>query len=208
MEVTLPSISQISQLLKQSVSQDLYAHSERVRETARSYAKGMKIDEDKAALAGLLHDCAKELSNEELLRIARENEIHIFEEDEQEPNELHARVGAIIAKEKYGIIDPQVIEGIRCHTFGETQMGDVAKITLIADDIEPERKEKYAKPVREALKKNGLDYGLLVALNIKMLRAGAKLKPIHPLLIEARNFFVSKLKELISKQGYRIELEF
>jgi len=50
---------------------------------------------------------------------------------------LHARVGAEIARERYGVRDEAVLEAIRAHTLGGPALSDVAKVVFLADALEP-----------------------------------------------------------------------
>lgn len=93
-----------------------------------------------AQIAGLLHDCAKCLSDEERLSICKKNRIPISELEKGNPFLLHAKVGAYLAKEKYGVEDPDILNAICNHTTGRPNMSLLEKIVFVADYIEPGRK--------------------------------------------------------------------
>ena len=61
---------QIIEYLKENLKESRYEHSLSVRDTAVKMAKIYGADIDKARTAGLVHDCAKYMSNEEILDIA------------------------------------------------------------------------------------------------------------------------------------------
>ncbi|MBO4384670.1 MAG: nicotinate-nucleotide adenylyltransferase [Clostridia bacterium] len=101
-------------------------------------AKRYGADMKKARLAALLHDCIK-LPNKELLDYCERNGIFITAEEEQNPYLIHSRLGAVLAMEKYGVTDPEVLSAISCHTIGRVGMSLMDKIIYVADKIEPSR---------------------------------------------------------------------
>lgn len=106
-------------------------------------ALAMKYGEDiqLAALAGLLHDCAKFYSNEEKINKCEEYHIPIRSFEYQNPELLHAKLGAFLAKEEYGIQNEEILQAIACHTTGKPNMSKLDKILYVADFIEPNRKD-------------------------------------------------------------------
>lgn len=127
--------------LEDRLGQSRYRHSLGVSEVARDLAIIYNYDEEKAALAGILHDCAKYLSDDELLDEARKNKLLISEEEKEVPSLLHGKVGAIYAGKVYGIEDEDVFNAIFYHTTGRPDMSLLEKIIFTADYIEPSRKE-------------------------------------------------------------------
>lgn len=185
---------QIESYLKQNVSEYRFNHIERVVKTAKKYAKKLGLDHYKAELSGWLHDIAKEIPNENLLDIAKQNNIPLDEVDLQNPHVLHARVGEVIAKEKFGITDPDILGGIRCHTLAEPNMSDLIMVIYLADATEPTRERKFAAPIRKIFKEKGLKYAVLEAMNGKLSQLIKKNKLIHPLTIQARNWLLGITK--------------
>ena len=184
---------EIESYLKQTLSKHRFEHTCRVAKTAKKYAKKLSLDPYKAELSALLHDIAKELSNEKLLEVARQKNILLDEVDYKNPHVLHARVGAEIAREKYGIDDPDVLGGIRCHTLAEPNMTRLSMAVYLADATEPERERKLAAPVRKTLKEKGLEYAVLHAIDSKLIHIINKNKVIHPITIKARNWLIESI---------------
>ena len=118
-----------------------YRHSLGVADTAACLAFVHGADEKKARLAGILHDCAKYLSDDELLKICRKNQIAVTKNEEKKPDLLHAKVGAHLANTIYGVTDREVLSAIRYHTTGRPEMSLLEKIIFVADYIEPTRKD-------------------------------------------------------------------
>ena len=93
----------------------------------------------RAKLAGLLHDCAKYLTNEEMFVLCEKLEIPLSESEKSTPAVIHGKLGAKLAVLRYGIEDDEICSAIACHTTGKSQMTTLEKIIYIADYIEPNR---------------------------------------------------------------------
>lgn len=117
-----------------------YEHTLGVAFTAASLAMRYGSDVKQAQVAGLLHDCAKCMTNEERLSICKKNKLEVTPVEKANPFLLHAKVGAFLAKEKYGIQDEEILSAVRCHTTGRPNMTLLEKIVFTADYIEPSRK--------------------------------------------------------------------
>ena len=157
----------IKNWLKENLSTKRYSHSIGCAECAKKLAKIFNQDENAAYIAGLIHDLAKNLSNEELYKIIT-NEIKSgYSCDELKNSKTyHAIAGAYLAKKIFGIEDKKIISAIRNHTIGKVNMDTFDKIIFLADKIEPnERDEKYSKKIHKILEKNkgtiGLDLAIL-----------------------------------------------
>ena len=116
-----------------------YAHSLSVAWTAKRLALVHGLDPLKAEQAGLLHDCAKCLSLEEMQRIAREHGLTDDPRFLENAGLLHSLVGEQVAKDLYGMNDPDVLEAIRYHNTGHEGMSRLAMCVCLADSIEPLR---------------------------------------------------------------------
>jgi predicted HD superfamily hydrolase involved in NAD metabolism len=97
-------------------------------------------DMEKARTAGLLHDCAKSIPAKEKLEKARKHGIPINKYEENNPDMLHAKLGAYYAKAKYDVKDKEILDAIASHTTGKPGMTLLDKIIFVADYIEPNRK--------------------------------------------------------------------
>ena len=112
------SEAEIIASLKKRIKPSRFQHTLGVIETAEALASAWHYPHpEKARLAALLHDCAK-----------------------SEADALgHAPLGAVIAREEYGIRDAEILGAIRWHTTGRAEMSVLEKIIFIADYIEPGR---------------------------------------------------------------------
>lgn len=118
-----------------------FEHTLGVEFTAASLAMSHGVSVEDARLAGLLHDCAKCFSDEKMLSVCEKKKIPITEIERRNPFLLHAKVGAFLAKEKYGVENRDVLNAIFYHTTGREGMSMLEKIIFVADYIEPGRKQ-------------------------------------------------------------------
>ena len=156
--------------LKENLDNERYEHSIGVAECALELADRFGLDKEKAYLCGLIHDCAKCFSNEDL-KASICDCADLCDGELINPKTYHAPAGAILAKEKLGICDDEILSATRWHTLGKVKMSDFEKIIFIADKIEKRtRPLEHRKPIEKALEK-GLDEALLAcyASTIKSL---------------------------------------
>ncbi len=131
--------STIKKKLKKELDKERYEHTKGVMYTACCLAMANEYNIDKAMLAGLLHDCAKCIPNDEKIKICNDNNILINDAELSNPGLLHAKVGSYIAETKYNVTDPDILHAIKVHTTGCPEMNTLDKILYIADYIEPKR---------------------------------------------------------------------
>lgn len=155
----------IKKTLKESLSEERYNHTLGTADCALKLAKKYGLDEKRAYLAGLLHDCAKCKSNDELLKIIKQELKNIDEGELQNYKTLHAPVGEYFARTMYNIDDSEILNAIRYHTIGRVNMSLFEKIIFLADKIEENtRDKKYSEEIWQILDKNKGETGLDMAL--------------------------------------------
>ena len=168
-------------------------HSKQVADMAATLASYHGVDLLKARLAGLLHDCARELSFKEMFAAAREASICWGEEEEAEPVLLHAAVSAAWARERYDIADAEILQAIALHTTGGLKMTGLDKVVYLADLLEPNRDFAGIAELR-LLAKHDLDAAMLSAFDgsmLHLLRCGSLL---HPATVKARNELLLRMR--------------
>lgn len=143
--------------LKDSLSEKRFMHSIGCAHCAVELAQKFKLDDKKAYVAGLLHDCAKCFEMDVMLKIAKEMNL-----DEDEANNfkiVHAPVSAYVAQKEYSVTDEEILSSIRWHTLGHVNMSDFEKIIFLADKIESNtRNLEYRKKILKILdEENGLN---------------------------------------------------
>lgn len=139
-----------------------YRHVMAVARTAEELAGRFGVDAQRAWLAGLLHDYARELPEEQMVAVAaRHGLLHVAAEPTVAL--LHAPVGAVLLREELGITDAAVLRAVASHTTGAPSMSDLDKVVFLADYIEPGRRFPGVEAVRETVAR-GLDAAVRLAL--------------------------------------------
>lgn len=133
--------NEIRKKLKKELDKNRYEHTKGVMYTAGCIAMAHGYDYEKAMLAGLLHDCAKCLSTQDKIALCERGDLLVSKIEMENPGLLHAKAGMVLAEEKYGVTDPEILHAIKVHTTGEPNMNTLDKIVYIADYIEPMRCE-------------------------------------------------------------------
>ncbi len=134
-------IKKIRKAMEKSQDPKRFEHTLGVAYTAAALAMRYDASIKNAELAGLLHDCAKCLSDEKRLAICKKHNISVNEIERRNPFLLHAKVGSFLAMDEYHVRDFDVINAILNHTTGRPEMSLLEKIIFVADYIEPNRKQ-------------------------------------------------------------------
>ena len=155
-------------------------------ETAAKLAVRWGVDEETARRAALLHDCTKLFSREQHLAFCRQYNREVDAVELQEEQLLHAKTGAIIAQEVFGVGD-DIYQAILYHTTGKADMTTLQKIIYLADYIEPTRSFCDLTALR-ALAMEDLDAAMLTAFTMALDNLERKGGVVHPNSIHARDF--------------------
>ena len=172
------------------LSPTLYAHCTGVAGTAAELAKLLGVDEEKASLAGWLHDCARDYTDADLLTFARTYGIEADKYTVAQPLLLHGPVGAVIAQ-SWGISDREVLSAIRNHTLGYPGASLIEQIIYVADKIEPNRNYSGVEDLRNLA---FLDFQscLLQAASQSIAYVLEKKQVVHPLTVNFWNWLVDR----------------
>ena len=163
--------------LKKALDAQRYQHTLGVAETAKRMARRFGEDEQRAELAGLLHDCAKCMTLEQMLKAAKNEPT---DEVMRESRALmHAVAGMAVARDIYGVTDPKVLSAIRWHTTGRAGMTNLDKIIYLADVIEPNRKPFPGIEPLRALAEKDLDEAMRYALRMSLEHVEKQGKTLH-----------------------------
>lgn len=172
---------QILRKLKKKLTDKRYDHTLRVENTALMLAHIYGANTQIVSLAALLHDNAKNYSDEKKLRLCKEYKVPLSAMEEENIDLVHSKLGAVLAYEKYGIRDQDVLNAISYHTTGRPEMSLVEKIIYVSDFIEPGRKEFPGLQKARELCFRNLDLGLMKILMLTinhLLNQGKLVDPI------------------------------
>jgi len=134
------TIAELQQAMKERLPEKRYLHTLGVAHTAACLAMCYGCDVEQAMIAGLLHDCAKYLPDEEQIRECEHYGLIISEYERQAPYLLHGKLGAQYAREYYNIEDNEILSAIYYHTVGRPGMTLLEQIVFAADYMEPGRR--------------------------------------------------------------------
>ena len=176
--------SQMTTMLKKSLSEYRLKHTLSVAETAVWLANRFGVDPYQAHLAGMLHDCAKGMDAPTLLQLIRNGGISADDLELSMPALLHAPAGAALARMQYHVSDQSVLSAIRWHTTGRRNMTPLEKVVYLADMIEPGR---TPYPGLEELRKCArvnLDEAVHMAAAQSAAYVAGRGKKLHPRTME------------------------
>jgi predicted HD superfamily hydrolase involved in NAD metabolism len=142
--------AELARGVRAAIGQDhRYAHVVRVARLADRLAQRHGESPARARLAGLLHDLARLYSMDALVAECEARGLAIDGFERRNPIVLHARLGAELACERFGVEDEGVLDAIRRHTVGSPDMSRLDAIVYVADGLEPGRDF----PEREAMER-------------------------------------------------------
>lgn len=194
-EYTAYSRENLMQKIQMRMSEQRFKHVLGVEETAVALAKKYGASPEKASIAALTHDYAKERPDEEFkMVIVRDG----FDPELLNYNNAiwHGLVGASFVERELGITDAEILHAIRVHTTGAAKMSLLDKIIYVADYIEPGRDFPGVQDAR-AIAWADLDEAVAFETKHTLAHLLAQEQQIYPKTIETYNYWVAKNKLLI-----------
>lgn len=173
------------------MSEQRFKHVLGVEETAVALAKKYGASPEKASIAALTHDYAKERPDEEFkMVIVRDG----FDPELLNYNNAiwHGLVGASFVERELGITDAEILHAIRVHTTGAAKMSLLDKIIYVADYIEPGRDFPGVQDAR-AIAWADLDEAVAFETKHTLAHLLAQEQQIYPKTIETYNYWVAKI---------------
>lgn len=185
-------IEDIHRKLREVMHEKRYEHTLGVVEAAVYLAGKYGANAEDARIAALLHDYAKDFSEEELKNYIRHHKLEADNILMDAYQLLHGKVAAAIAEKDFKIESKDILNAIENHTTGREHMSLLEKIIYLADFIEVGRNYPGADDLRLRAEED-LDKAMLFAFNntIKYVLEIGKL--LHPNTVLARNEVLSKL---------------
>ncbi len=178
--------------LKKILSQKRYIHSLGVADEAERLARRYGANPDKAFLAGLVHDCAKEFPPDKMESMLKSMYgVSVDAMSRLMPKILHGPLGACEAQRKYNIYDPEILDAVKYHTTGKGGMSLLGKIIYIADYIEPNRDFEGVEVLRK-LAYDNIDEAIIYGIDETIKDLIDRGLVIHPDTVHARNDLIIK----------------
>ncbi|MGI6066744.1 MAG: bis(5'-nucleosyl)-tetraphosphatase (symmetrical) YqeK [Bacillota bacterium] len=169
-------------LVKRKISPERWRHSLGVANIASELASFWQVNPHQAMQAGILHDYAREVPQEQLIILAQKSGHQLLEEEIINPVVLHAPVGAFLVETELGIKDREVLNAIAKHTVGGASMSLLDKIIFLSDMIEPGREWPGVEKLRKMVY-NNIDRALLDAIQGTVEYLKERNLPIHPITL-------------------------
>lgn len=183
----------LENIIKQRLSEKRFKHSIGVAETAKAYAKILGADAQKAYMAGLVHDIAKEMPFDEMLELCKKGNVTPDSEELKNKALLHAPAGAAILK-SLGIEDDDIKNAVRYHTVGRRGMSILEKIIYLADMLEPSRVYPEVDMLRQKVSEN-FDEAFRDALRFSIIWNMEKGRVVHEGTLHAYNEITEERNE-------------
>lgn len=182
----------ITDYLKKNLKEKRFIHSINVSVEAQKLAKQYNADIDKARIAGLVHDCAKNMSDEVILNIIKKTGYNLEYGEKMNPNLLHGKAGAIMSRDIFEICDDKILSAVEYHTTGKANMTLLEKIIYLADYIEPQRSFDAVYSLRDAAYLN-LNMAVLLALDNSIRFVIEQKGFLLTETVNARNFLIENI---------------
>ena len=189
------NIDKIKQRLRRKLDADRYEHTIGVTYTATALAMRHNCDLKKAELAGLLHDCAKCMSDDAKLSKCVKYHLSVTETERRNPYLLHSKLGAFLAMNKYHVDDKDILNAVLYHTSGRPAMSVLEKIVFIADYIEPGRSKAARLSEIRHIAFIDLDLAMYMILSDTMEYLKKKSGEIDTTTEKALTYYTTLIKE-------------
>ena len=173
------NLGDYKKIIKPMMSDKRYNHCVNVAKEAVHLAKKYGADEEKAAIAGMLHDITKEMDKEEQLQIILDSGIILDNVQKSAPKLWHGLTGSLYIKKNLGIDDEDILNAIRYHTTGRAGMSLLEKIIFVADFTSEERTYKGVETMRKKSRKS-LEEAMIFGFKFTFTDLSERELAIHP----------------------------
>lgn len=187
--LTEEQLAEYEAYIKAHLSEKRYHHSLCVAKEAVYLARRFACDENKALVAGLLHDVCKEISYDEQLELARRSGYEISEAELSGPKTYHGIAAVTLVKERFGIVDQDILNAIRFHTVARGNMSLLEKIIYMADLTSEERSYPDVERVRN-INRSDIDLGMYEAMSFSINNSLNMKRMIPHSTLDAYNEYV------------------
>ncbi len=182
-------------VIKSRLSEHRYIHSVNVSKAAVHLARLNGADEDKAALAGILHDVMKEAPLDVQCEYIENSGEKLAFSELHNHAVIHQMSGAAFCRLELGITDNDILLPIRYHTTGHANMTLAEKIIYTADFISAERNYPDVGIMRTLAEKS-LDEAMIYSIKYTVNKLLLDTRLVHPDTLNCYNYLLeSKIKE-------------
>ena len=186
----MKNFEEIYEIVKKALSEKRFFHSKCVSERAVEYAIKYGANVEKAQIAGIMHDIAKEVPKEERIPMCKKYRVELDDIEKKCTELIHGKLGAQIAKIDFGL-DDEICNAIKYHTTGKENMTLLEKIIFLADFTGEDRKYDKSKELYN-LAKNDLDKAVEEMLKYSIIHVTEQNKILHLNSVKAYNYYKMK----------------
>ncbi len=185
LEVTGDIQNNALKLLSMHGLDDVAEHTLKVANEAKKIAACFGESEEKAFVAGLLHDIGNVIPLDNRISFCNDLELQMFEEEKLVPSMLHPKLSSTIASEVFQV-DTDICNAIECHSTLKAHAGKLDLVLFVADKVSwdiiynGEFIEEMLDGLEVSLERSAIAY-------LKYLCNG-KAKVLHPWTIEAYSY--------------------
>ena len=172
-----------------------FLHTLGVRKEAVRLARLHRVPVQRAALAAVLHDCAKGMPVKEMNRIAVENGLMDDPAMLSSGAMMHGPVGAYLARTQFGIRDEGVLNAIRSHTIGRPGMSMLEMCLFVADATEENREDYEGLRELRYLSDRSLPAAVLLSIQLTQQFLERTHRPFYPIVFETMDYLRSIMTE-------------
>ena len=180
----------IKDYIKKKLDKKRYDHVINVKDMAIKLAEKYNVDKKKAEIAALCHDCAKNMSEKELLNVIKDHNLNLDWISLKNIQITHGLIGSIIMKEEMEIKDRDILNSVKYHTTGRANMSMLEKIIYLSDVIEISRDFKEVHDIRNLAFEN-IDEALIKSLECTIKYVLDKGELLHTNTVIARNCLIN-----------------
>ena len=171
--------------LRVRLSPRRFTHTMGTVQVAEKLAAYYLQDVDKACIAALLHDCAKEYSADKKRMLCRQWGIQLDPVLEADIDIAHSLISAESARRDYNVRDPEILQAIRYHTTGNKGMTMLDKIIMLADYIAPHRSSFGPTNEMRSLAKTNINQALVMGIEHTVKEREQTGSPVHTWSLDA-----------------------
>ena len=183
--------------IKGRMSGKRFNHSINVAKAAKWLAYKYGANEDKAVIAGVLHDITKEWKTTQHWQFLHKYNIGISKYEYASKKLYHSITGSCYCKVFLRITDLEILNAIRFHTTARPHMTLLEKVIYIADFISDDRHFEGVQRLRSLASMN-LDTAVFEGLSVTINELASEGSLIHPNTLNAYNEYVFKAHERTS----------
>jgi len=169
----------------------LQNHLHRTAKLGRELSLLHEVNDEKVFVSCIAHDIAKKLDIHEMLEESKQNKLSISYEEEKSPILMHGPLASFWLEKKFNCKDQEILDSVFFHTTGRPYMSQIEKVVFLSDKVEPYKVQRNPDLLEILdLSMSDLDSAIFKYLDMKIQHLLNQGQIIHPLAIEARNFYM------------------